>query len=263
MPESITLFGRELPVYGLCYVAGIFLAAGVALLLSKKRGFDDRWEIAYSAIYTMIGGLVGAKLLYILVSLRQIIEQQVPLIALLQGGFVFYGGVLGGMLGLLIYCKVYKTSFWQYADLFAVVLPLGHAVGRVGCFAAGCCYGIEYDGPLSYTYPPLHANPDPALIGVSRLPIQLIEAAVLLLLFAGMLATFLRHPTSRQRLSAQYVLAYSIVRFTLEFFRGDVVRGLFWGLSTSQWISLAAAVIAVIWLILRHRRSSEISSTEV
>ena len=253
MPESIYVFGREIPVYGLCYVAGIFLAAGVALLLCKKRGIADRWEIAYSGIYTMVGGLVGAKLLYILVSLRQIIEQHIPIEALLKGGFVFYGGVLGGMLGLLIYCKQYKLSFFGFGDLFAVVLPLGHAVGRVGCFAAGCCYGIPYDGPLSYTYTGIHSNITTP-IGVPLLPVQLIEAAMLVLLFVFLLLVFLRHPRSRQLLAALYVLSYSVIRFTLEFFRGDSVRGVFLGLSTSQWISLAAALIAVIWILLRHKR---------
>lgn len=256
MPETITLFGRELPVYGLLYFGGIFLAAGAALLLCKKRGIADRWEIVYSGVYTVVGGLVGAKLLYIVVSLRQIVENHIPFVALIKGGFVFYGGVLGGMIGLLIYCKRYKLSFFEYADLFAVVLPLGHALGRVGCFAAGCCYGIPYDGPLSYTYTNLHSN-DGTPIGVPLLPVQLIEAAALVLLFAVMLIVFLRRPTSRQLLSPLYILMYSVVRFTLEFFRGDVVRGLFLGLSTSQWISLAAAIIAVIWLLLRHKRAQK------
>ena len=253
MPESITLFGKELPVYGLCYFGGIFLSACVALLLCKKRGFTDRWEIVYSAVYTVVGGLVGAKLLYILVSLRQIIEQHIPFVALIKGGFVFYGGVIGGMLGLFIYCKQFKYSFWDYADLFAVVLPLGHALGRVGCFAAGCCYGVEYHGPLSYTYTGIHSN-DTTPIGVPLLPVQLIESALLVLLFVFLLIVFLRHPRSHQLLAALYVLSYSVIRFTLEFFRGDVVRGLFLGLSTSQWISLAAALITVIWILLRHKR---------
>ena len=253
MPETITLFGKELPVYGLCYFGGIFLAAAVAMLLCKKRGFADRWEIVYSGIYTMIGGLLGAKLLYIAVSLRQIIELHMPFIALLKGGFVFYGGVIGGMLGLFIYCKQFKLSFWQYGDLFAVVLPLGHALGRVGCFAAGCCYGIEYHGSLSHTYTHALSN-GTTPIGVPLLPIQLIESALLVVLFVFMLLLFLRHPKSQQLLAAVYVLSYSVLRFVLEFFRGDGARGVYFGLSTSQWISLAAAIVAVIWLVVRHKR---------
>ncbi|MBR3289602.1 MAG: prolipoprotein diacylglyceryl transferase [Clostridia bacterium] len=254
MPESITLFGHEVPVYGLCYFAGIFLAAGAALLICKKRGVQ-RYDMVYATVYAMLAAVVGAKLLFIAVSFRQIVEQHIPLVAVLKGGFVFYGGLIGGVLGMLIYCKQFKLPFWDFADVAAVVVPLGHAVGRVGCFAAGCCYGVEYHGPFSHTYTHLQ-NTSSTPLGVPLLPVQLIESALLLLLFAGLLIGFLRHPNAQKVFVAVYVLAYSAIRFTLEFFRGDGVRGVFFGLSTSQWISLAAAVLVILWLIFRRKPST-------
>ena len=252
MPESISLFSWNLPVYGLCYFAGILLAALAAGLLCKKRGLEPI-ELARAALVTLCAGVLGAKLLYVAVTFRQIVEQHIPFTALLFGGFVFYGGLIGGALGLFLYCKCRRRPFFDLADLFAVAVPLGHAVGRVGCFAAGCCYGVEYHGPLSHTYSHLQ-NGGSAPIGVPLLPVQLIEAALLLLLFAGLLIVFLRRPAARGLCVAGYILAYSAIRFALEFFRGDGARGVYLGLATSQWISLAAAIITVIWLIVRHKR---------
>ena len=259
MPESISLFGHDVPVYGLCYFAGIFLAAGVALWLCKKRGIE-RYDMVYASVYTMIAAVLGAKLLFLLVSWRQIVENHVPIMSLLKGGFVFYGGVIGGIFGMWLYCKQFKLPFWDFADVAAVVLPLGHAVGRVGCFAAGCCYGIEYPGPLSHTYTHLQ-NSSATPIGVPLLPVQLIESGLLLLLFIGLLIGFLRHPNAKTVSVAVYVLSYSVIRFVLEFFRGDAVRGVFLGLSTSQWISVAAAVLTVVWLIVRHKRGQTPADT--
>ena len=249
MSYYITIFDRQIPLYGICFYAGIFLAATLAMLLSQKRGLP-RYEITYSAVYTMTGSLIGSKLLFILVSIKDIIRYSIPILAVIKGGFVFYGGLIGGLLGLLIYTKQFKLSIVPFLDVYATVLPLGHAIGRVGCFFGGCCYGMEYDGVGHIIY---HESVGNTPLGVPLLPIQLIEAFCLLLLFLVLLILLLRGarlgiPTTC------YALSSSVLRFILEFFRGDTERGRFGMLSTSQWVSLAVFLAAVGLLLLRLSR---------
>ena len=92
---SFNFFGREIPIYGVCFFFGIIVASFVGMFLSKKRNFDF-FDLASSGAYTLIGALLGAKLLFIAVSLKTIIENNIPFEAIIKGGFVFYGGLLGG-----------------------------------------------------------------------------------------------------------------------------------------------------------------------
>lgn len=253
MYPFITLFGKEIPFYGILYFIGIFASSCVAVPLCKKRDIQ-RYDLAYASVYAMITGTVGAKSLFLIVSAKQIVEQQLGFDAVLKGGFVFYGGLIGGAIGLFIYTRQFHLPSADFFDLFAAVLPLGHAIGRIGCFISGCCYGMPYDGFLAYTY---RYSLGGAPVDTPLLPIQLIEASCLLLLFVILLTRYLRRPQMRGTVASVYLVAYPTVRFVLEFFRGDSVRGAFLGLSTSQWISLALLFTAVFYsLILRRKRKN-------
>ncbi len=245
-----TIFGRDIPLYGIFFYTGILCAGLVAIAITKKRNIPI-FDIVSCGAYTIIGAGIGAKLLFIAVSWKQIIEYNLSFIAILKGGFVFYGGLIGGILGLFIYSKQYKMNSVDFLDIFAVVLPLGHAIGRVGCFFAGCCYGIRYDGPFSYTYK-VSAGTTP--LGVPLLPVQLIEALLLLILFTVLLSIFLKNPCKRLLSVKIYTFSYSIIRFILEFFRGDKERGALIGISTSQWISIMLVTSIIIISILSTRK---------
>lgn len=251
MVYSFSLFGREIPLYGLFFYLGIAVAVCAALILLKKKKVMPAYELAYSAVFTMIGAILGAKLLFLAINLPALISMQISLIAAIKGGFVFYGGFIGGLLGLYIYVKIYKLPFFDYADLFAAVVPLGHAFGRVGCFFGGCCYGMPYDGPLHVVYTQT-AGMTP--LGVPLFPVQLLESVLLVLLFAVLFVLYLK--TNRPRLiCAVYLLSYAVMRFCLEFLRYDAERGGFWGLSTSQWISLAVAVAVAVFFIVCKKKA--------
>lgn len=248
MKPFFTIFGRDIPIYGICFYIGIFVAAAVALLICKKK--NVAWyEIAYSGVYAMIGAMLGSKLLFIAVSLKQIIEENIPLAAVIKGGFVFYGGLIGGFIGLWIYCKQYKEELAPLGEIIAVVLPLGHACGRIGCFFAGCCYGIPHDGLFSCTYSYSFGNTP---IGVPLLPVQLIEAAGLLTIFIILMLIYLKTKDKTGYVVPAYLILYPILRFTLEFFRGDVERGLFLSLSTSQWVSIGVLSIISAYLVIKN-----------
>jgi phosphatidylglycerol:prolipoprotein diacylglycerol transferase len=125
-------------------------------------------------------------------------------------------------------------------------VPLAHAFGRLGCFFAGCCYGVPSAFGLEFNASELAPH------GVKLLPVQLIEAGCNLLLFV-LLLVLSRFCRRRGLLTGTYLAAYAVMRFVLEFFRYDAERGVFWGLSTSQWISLLLLPAAVFILCFAGR----------
>lgn len=253
MESYIQIFGKQIPLYGLFFYTGIACASVVAALICKRKKID-RYDLLCAGVYTMIGALIGAKLLFILVSIDDIIKYSIPFENVLKGGFVFYGGLLGGILGMFIYCKQFKESFAQLAELFATVLPLGHAFGRVGCFFAGCCYGIPYDGPFSHTY---HNVIGQTPTGIPLLPVQLIEASCLVIIFIVMMILYFKTKEKIGVAPVTYLMIYSVLRFILEFFRGDAERGTFLGLATSQWVSIGLLIAAIVVLVLRYQKKKK------
>lgn len=250
MSPYITILGKQLPLYGIFFYIGIAVASISAFLLSRKKQLPS-FDIVGSAIYVMTGALLGSKLLFIAISFQEIIRYEISFLGMIKGGFVFYGGLIGGVLGLIIYVRQYKLNFFDFADLYATVLPLGHAFGRVGCFFAGCCYGVPNNGFLSYTYT-MSAGTTP--IGVPLLAIQLIEAFFLLLLFFLLLILFLHQSKKSGFCCTVYASAYATLRFILEFFRGDKERGLLL-FSTSQWVSIAILILIISLLIRKKIKS--------
>lgn len=144
-------------------------------------------------------------------------------------GFVFYGGLLGATSGLLIYSKHKQINFIDLLDVYASLLPLGQAIGRIGCYLNGCCYGRPYIGILSVEY---------IIDGkeMTVFPTWFAESAFCLILFLMMF--IINKPLPSGIYSVIYFTAYSVFRFLIEFFRGDSVRGLWYGLSTSQYLSI-------------------------
>ena len=257
MHIHISEFNLPFPIYGALYFVGIAVAAVVAVFICKKRELP-KYDIVYSAIYSMIGAAVGAKLLFIAVSLPKVISLGYgfvdTVLILMSGGFVFYGGFIGGFLGLLIYVKQFKMKFLPFLDVYAAVVPLGHAFGRVGCLFGGCCYGMEYDGPFAVVY---HSSLNMSTpLNTPLLPMQLIEALGLLLIFAIVLTVYLKGAKTGT-VPVVYVLCYSVMRFTLEFLRADSERGNLLGLSTSQWISLGLIITVILSVIFYRSKKAK------
>lgn len=252
MTDTISIFGKELPLYGLFFYIGIVFAGALSFIPSRKRkipGFD--WLSACG--FAMIGAIIGAKLLFILVSIKEIIRLDLSLYAIIKGGFVFYGGLIGGILGILIFTRRYKMPTIDYFDTAASVVPLGHAFGRVGCFFAGCCYGMPYSGKFSVVYTTT-AGMTP--LNTPLLPIQLIESLLLLITFGVLYTVTLKYPQKKGLPTILYISIYSVIRFILEFFRGDKERGGIGFLSTSQIVSLIllAGCISILVYVKKIRK---------
>lgn len=251
MLPYIEIAGRLIPMYGVCMAAGILISSYIAYVRTKRAGADCNSLIVIGA--SAIGlGLIGAKLLYIFVSygignaITQIAAGDFSVFS--EGGLVFYGGLIGGMLGAVLGAWFTHDDLAVYCDMLVPCIPLGHAFGRLGCFFAGCCYGMPYDGICSLTFPAVG-------IDYPTFPVQLLEMilnvgiSVLLILYAQ------RKP-KRYHVLYLYMLMYSVVRFGLEFVRGDMVRGIANGLSTSQWISIALFAGALVLMLPRRSGKS-------
>ena len=205
-----------------------------AFFLDVHTGIKREDKI-YGASFALIGGIFGAKLLSVLLSVKTIIEYNLSFENVIKNGFVFYGGLIGGAIGIIIYCVSFKISILRFFDTAAVILPLGSAIGRIGCLAAGCCYGRPTDSFLGVTY---REPIDPTTpIGIPLLLSQLFETAYCSVLFIVLLILS-RKKRRKGLLTCIYAGGYAAARFINEFFRYDAGRDFFLGLSTSQIISV-------------------------
>ena len=225
--------------YGLMIGIGFVLALLVGEYRAKKMGMKEEALIDI-AIIAGVSGFLGAKLLYIIVSFKDFIED--PIGVLGSSGFVVYGGLIAGVLCNLIYVKIKKLSFLEYFDLVMPEIALAQGFGRIGCFLAGCCYGKESEHGLYF--PALNAR---------VIPTQLIEACFLFALFGVLLWMTLKNKPVGVNLIV-YCLAYSVFRFIIEFYRDDP-RGAFLGaLSPSQAQSIILFFAGAALVVLRIKK---------
>lgn len=242
------ILGLSIPSYGLMITIGTIIGNLIAFILIKKYKFDFNDFIILEA-YCLLGAFIGAKALFILVSISSIDWTQITnlqyLNSMMQGGFVFYGGLIGGLLFIFLGGFLHKIPVRDYITKFIFLIPFIHAFGRIGCFMAGCCYGVPYHGFGSVIYP----DNSFALSGIELFPVQLVEASLLLVISGSIL--FLQLKKAFDYTIEFYFFFYGIVRFILEFYRYDFARGHLGILSTSQWISCAVIIIAILSITIR------------
>lgn len=246
-----------LPAYGCFILLGTLLAMAYLFFSAPGSGFP-REDVIYASLYGVIGVMIGAKLLYVMTMIPVLAQQwelfaQDPklLLNLFRGGFVFYGGLIGGIYGVVRYCRRYRLPFLPMLDRMIVAVPLVHGFGRIGCFFAGCCYGVPYEGFGAVVYPENTFG----LAGVSLFPLQLLEAAGLFLFFFVLL-WLSRKPRKIGMITGIYLCGYAVFRFLLEFFRYDDLRGVWFGLSTSQYLGILLFVAGLFFLLTAKKRGT-------
>jgi phosphatidylglycerol:prolipoprotein diacylglycerol transferase len=243
MLPTIPVFGLTIPMYGVMSALGM-LAALVLIGLTRKFTRFSEDQALSAALWAILLGFLGAKVLYWIVEWRHIVADPGYLLRTLREGFVFYGAFIGGLGGVAIYAAKHKFPFFSLTDYFVPGLVLGHAFGRIGCYFAGCCYGIACETPISITFPAGSLAP----AGVALLPTQLMESAFLFLLCAA-LVLILRKKKPFGTVTAWYMVLYGAWRFGIEFFRNDE-RGFIGSLSTSQFISIFLVLGGAALLVL-------------
>jgi phosphatidylglycerol---prolipoprotein diacylglyceryl transferase len=262
-PELFRIGTFPVTTYGIFLAVGMLLALFAASRLGARDGIP-RERIYDLGLWTLVGGLIGSKLLMLM------LEDNVNILSLdfLRSGGVFYGGLIGGFLTVVGLVWFYKLNFWKVADAFAPAVALGQAFGRQGCFAAGCCWGKPTDLFWGVHFTDLgHEYTGVPVVGPSGAdlylhPTQLIESFTMFAVFALLFWLHRRKKFDGQVLIA-YGIIYSIFRFSIEFIRDDPRGDLFGltsatGLSTSQLISLVVAAASIIFMVVRLRRVKEV-----
>lgn len=217
---------------------GIIVAASIFINKGKKRGYDED-SLINLIIFTVIGGILGGKVLFILTELKDIIND--PSILLNFGyGFVIYGAIGGGALTMYLYCKRKK---WNIIEMFDIVVPglaIAQGFGRIGCFLAGCCYGAKTDLPIGVVFPEGSLAPSGIHIHPTQIYSSTFDFALgFLLLYYG------RKQKTNGKVMGMYLIVYSIGRFLVEYLRDDP-RGSIGFLSTSQFIAIFTLVLGII-----------------
>ena len=241
--------------YGLFYALGFLLALRLAMAYARREGIDAA-RIVDLGIVVLLAGFIGAKLLLYLLDFRFYATHPMEMVRGLRSAGVFYGGfALAGVAGLL-YARRAGLPLARTADLAAPAAALGQAIGRIGCFLAGCCYGRSCSLPWAVTFTDPRAYDLTGVpLGTPLHPTQLYHAAADALILA-LTVLMMRRRRVPGQVFWTYVLAYAALRFIVEFYRGDTVRGLYLGgtLSTSQIAALPAAAVALFMLRRLGRR---------
>ena len=252
------IFGLSwLHTYGVLVALALLVALWLAGRLAREAGLNVD-AVTNLGLYCALAAIAGAKLMMFLIDIPYYTAHPREIFSLstLQAGGVFYGGLIAALVVAVWYLRKTALPGWKTADVFAPAIALGHGIGRLGCFSAGCCWGVECHRPwaVTFTNPVAHD-----LVGVPlNLPVhptQLYEAFAEFAIF-GFLYWRIRRPHLSGTIIGAYLMLYSTVRFTVEFFRvheqGNVFGGAF---DTSQYISAGLFLLgaACLW---RQRRNT-------
>lgn len=233
-PELFTIGNITIYTYGLCVAAGFFVALQYVVAKSKNIGISKN-QIYDLFFYLILSGILGARIFYVLININYFIKNPIEIVQVYKGGLVYYGGFLSAVIFGIFYLYKKNINIKKILDLFAPALALGHVFGRIGCFFSGCCYGKETDFFLAIN---------------NRYPTQLFEGFGNLIIFI-ILNNFYKKKNTDGTVFILYLFLYSLLRFFIEFLRGDD-RGVFIaGLSVSQIISIC--ILTVVFLICIRR----------
>ena len=259
-PKLLSFDSFALPTYGVLVASGFAVGLYVSIKLAKREGLNK--DAVYSlGIYLALAGMIGAKLFLLFQDRAYYWEnpREIFSFSTLQSGGIFYGGLLTAIAVALWYARRHEIPFLKMGDAFSPGIALGHAFGRLGCFAAGCCWGEETSLPWGVTFTDPYSN---RMVGVplggSLHPTQLYEAAAEVLIF-GFLYTRYRHKRFDGQILGWYLLLYPTARFIVEFFRTHAEEALLFGntVSDAQVVSLLLAGIGVwlLWFSSSRRRT--------
>jgi phosphatidylglycerol:prolipoprotein diacylglycerol transferase len=236
---KLTIFSYGLFVALAFFTAITYLSKQIKKSKEKILSQDELYSLF---IYITVSGIIGARLLFVFSNPQDFVLDPMSVFKLWEGGLTYYGGFISAAIFVLAYVRIKKISILKLGDFFAPALALGHAIGRIGCFFAGCCYGKETNVAWSVVFRDKNSL---AALGVHLHPTQLYES------FGNFLIFFLLYFYSKKEhkkgfLVSFYFISYAVLRFVVEFFRGDPDRvGQYFGLSVSQILSLILFIIGV------------------
>lgn len=236
--SGFNLFGLEIKFYGILIALGMLIGIIVAVYNTKFRDLKPE-DIYTVALYALPLAIVGARLYYVLFSGETFSFWEV--FAIWKGGMAIYGGVIGGALGVLLFCLIHKKIFLKLADVACISLVLGQSIGRIGCYFSGCCYGIEVTNPNLMWFPF-----STMINGTWHLSTFFYESFFDMVIFIGLLFAIKKIKTDGVIMSL-YFIFYGIVRCIIEGFRGD---SLFLGNSGIRVSQLLSGILIIVGIFL-------------
>jgi phosphatidylglycerol:prolipoprotein diacylglycerol transferase len=257
-PELFRLGPVTIYTYGVLLAASYLLGLRLAMMRARRRGLDSA-RVLDLGIYIIIAALLGAKLLLVVTDFGEFQRDPAGMLSsLVWSAGVFYGGLIAAVGTAFWFISRHRMPFWTTCDVFAPGIALGHVTGRLGCFAAGCCYGkpTTVAWAVKFTNPLAAANVGTPL-NIPLHPTQLYEAAAELLILVILLTTERRGRPYAGRTFWLYMLLYAISRYVIEIYRGDP-RGAVGVFSTSQFISILLAPLAIAMLIWLSKGTPEV-----
>jgi phosphatidylglycerol:prolipoprotein diacylglycerol transferase len=261
-PRLLELGPLTLYSYGLLLALAYLAGLQLALKRAKARGLDSG-RVMDLGIWIIISALVGAKALLLVVEWDTFSSNPRELLSLAQSGGVFYGGLILAVVVALWYLWRHRMPVWTVCDVFAPGIALGHVIGRMGCFLAGCCWGKETTVPWSVVFTDPFANANVGTPLNRHLhPTQLYESGAELIILIGLLWFEKRGRPFPGRTFWGYMLVYAISRFIIEIYRGDP-RGMVYGLTTSQFISVILVPLSLfmLWRLSRQPDPESMAAT--
>jgi phosphatidylglycerol---prolipoprotein diacylglyceryl transferase len=247
-PEFIRLGPLDIHTYGVLVAIGFIVGLAVAAGRARCEGIDAE-KVSDLGVWLIVSGMLGGKLFHIIFFWNDFVYGwRVDGLRSLREGFVFYGGFVAASLTAVAYTHVKRLPFAKIADIFAPSVALGHAFGRMGCFFNGCCYGKRCNLPWAVRFPRPHV-----MAGIPLHPTEIYEALGNLAIFAG-LSLFYRHKSYDGQVWWLYVLSYGVLRFAVEFFRGDYTTYYFGFLTLGHLVAVTMIMVAAVALILGLRR---------
>ena len=248
-PVLFQVFGKDIHTYGVMAALG-FLAGLLTWLWLERHESRPPGFAADLGFWLMSSGVIGSRAAYVLANWVYYQARPLEIVRIDQGGLIFYGGLILAAAVLAVFARHHRLPLWHLADFAIPALAIGHALGRVGCFLNGCCYGRPA-ACGGVVYPP-DCEPGRLHPGVPLYPVQLIESAVLLVIWLFLLRAYPRRRKDGA-VFALYLVLYPPCRFLLEYLRGDE-RQHWWALDAAQLVSLGLLAAGVALFALLPRR---------
>ncbi len=257
---ELTLFGKSmvLPSYGAMLGLSMLLGWGLfARLCSKEKIPQDIVDL--TTLLVFVTAIAGARIFDVVINIEKYEGRLLSsFFSAQQQGLTFYGGLIPAVAAAVLFIRFRRGNIWQIADCAAPSVAMGLFITRTGCFLAGCCFGMRASDNFGVTFPPgspafaLHLRQHLIATGASSSlpvhPTQLYSSLAGFILAITSLYFLLKKKQYHGQVFWGFIFFYALFRFVIEFFRADPGRGAFYGLSTSQWLSMAGAGLALFFL---------------
>ncbi|MBI5178252.1 MAG: prolipoprotein diacylglyceryl transferase [Nitrospinae bacterium] len=251
LPVLFKVGPLTLHTYGLLAAVGLFTGVFLAARRAGHEGVDKD-IVADLGFYLVLAAIIGSRLLYVVVEYKTYLAEPLRIFKIWEGGLVFFGGVMAAVPTGWWFVRKHNLDFWKMADIFAPYLALAHAIGRLGCLAAGCCYGRPTDAWFGVVF----TNPDSlAPLGVPLIPTQVFDSLNEFSIFLILIAVR-PYKKFQGQLLVMWLMLYSVGRFFIEIYRGDPRGWLIEGaLSTSQFIAILTFIAAGVYFLKSWRKA--------